>query len=279
MGRPSCPHRVWLELPGGRSDPEGCPPNRLFVPQPAKSPVLQQGHASKIASHPCFHHTLALVQQQFWWPTMSADTREYGSACTRSKASHRPPAGLLRPLPVPHQPWSHIAVDFVTGLPLSEGNTTILTIVDRFSKAVHFNPLSKLPSALDTTTLLIKHVFWLHASLRTLFQTEAPSFLHRFGKSFAGLSSGYHPHTNGQTERANQDLETALHCVTSHHPASWSTHLPWVEYAHNSLVCSATGMSPFVASNGFQPPLFPSQEADSAVSSMQGHLQRARRVW
>ncbi|KAJ0059683.1 hypothetical protein NL108_009809, partial [Boleophthalmus pectinirostris] len=46
--------------------------------------------------------------------------------------------------------------------------------------------------------------------------------------------------TNGQTERANQDLESALRCVASHNPTSWSSHLPWVEYAHNSLTSSAT---------------------------------------
>lgn len=44
----------------------------------------------------------------------------------------------------------------------SEGNKTILTIVDRFSKAVHFVPLPKLPSALETANLLVQHVFHLH---------------------------------------------------------------------------------------------------------------------
>ncbi len=37
------------------------------------------------------------------------------------------------PLPVPRHPWSHLALDFVTGVPASEGNTVALTIVDRFS--------------------------------------------------------------------------------------------------------------------------------------------------
>ncbi|XP_059194061.1 uncharacterized protein LOC131975409 isoform X2 [Centropristis striata] len=85
--------------------------------------------------------------------------------------------------------------------------------------------------------------------------------------------------TNGQTERANQSLEAALRCVAFHHPTSWSTHLPWIEYAHNSLICSASGMSPFMAANGFQPPLFPAQETEVAVPSVQAHLQRAHQVW
>lgn len=46
-------------------------------------------------------------------------------------------------------------MDFVTGLPSSEHNTTILTTVDRFSEAVHFVPLAKLPSVLETAHLLI----------------------------------------------------------------------------------------------------------------------------
>lgn len=76
---------------------------------------------------------------------------------------HHTPAGLLHPLPIPHRPWSHIAVDFVMGLPPSEGNNTILTVADHFSKSVHFIPFPKLPSALETTNLPIQHVFSLHS--------------------------------------------------------------------------------------------------------------------
>jgi len=93
---------------------------------------------------------------------MSADTLEFVSACSdcaRSKSPHRAPAGLR---PIPHCPWSHVAVDFVTGLPPSDGNTVILTLVDRFSKSVHFVPLPKLPSALETANLLVLHLFRLH---------------------------------------------------------------------------------------------------------------------
>ncbi|KAK5927636.1 hypothetical protein CgunFtcFv8_012771 [Champsocephalus gunnari] len=281
--------RVVLEAQEDHPAPEGCPPGRLFVPPHARSSVLQLGHDSKIACHPGALRTLGLIQQRFWWPSMSSDAKKYVAACSicaRSKASHRAPAGLLRPLPIPHRPWSHIAMDFVTGLPPSEGNTVILTIVDRFSKAVHFVPLPKLPSALETATRITQHVFRLHGIPLDIVSDRGPQFASRVWKAFcqalgasASLSSGYHPQTNGQTERANQDLEAALRCVSSHHPVSWASHLPWVEYAHNSLVCSATGMSPFMASVGFQPPLFPAQERDVAVPSVQGHLRRARRVW
>ncbi len=78
--------------------------------------------------------------------------------CAAGKGSNRPPAGLLQPLSVPSQPWSHIAMDFVTGLPPSNGKTVVLTVVDRFSKATHFIPLPKLPSARETATIVLDHV-------------------------------------------------------------------------------------------------------------------------
>ena len=40
-----------------------------------------------------------------------------------------------------------------------------------------------------------------------------------------------------------------------------------------------SGLSPFEASLGYQPPLFPAQEPDAAVSSPSDHVQRCRQVW
>ena len=58
--------------------------------------------------------------------------------------------------------------------------------------------------------------------------------------------------------------------------ASWRTHLTWVKYSHNSLPPAATGMTPFEASIGYLPPLFPSQEQEIAMPSVQLNL---RRMW
>lgn len=59
------------------------------------------------------------------------------------------------------------------------------------------------------------------------------------------LTSGYHPQSNGQMERLNQELETCLRCLISQNPTTWSKHLIWAEYAHNTLPGSASGLSPF----------------------------------
>ncbi len=110
---------------------------------------------------------------------MEADTWSFISACSvcaQNKSSTRPHSGLLRPLPVPSRPWSHIALDFVTGLPPSEGKAVILTIIDRFSKAAHFLALPKLSSARESTDLLVNHVFCLHGLPSDIVSNRGPQF-------------------------------------------------------------------------------------------------------
>ncbi|XP_072884995.1 Ig heavy chain Mem5-like [Hemitrygon akajei] len=70
-----------------------------------------------------------------------------------------------------------------------------------------------------------------------------------------------------------------IRCVTSNNPSNWSDHLPWVEYAHNSLVSSAIGRSPFECSLGYQPLLFPALEEEIAVPSDQNHIDQCLKVW
>lgn len=198
----------------------GCPVGLLFVPDTVHAAVLQWGHSSKLMCHPGVRRSLAVIRQCFWWPAMAEDNRRFMGACkvcAQNKSSNQPFIGLLHPLPIPSRPWSHIALDFVTGLPPSSGNTVILTMVDRFSKAVHFIPLLKLPSARETA---IDHVFRIHGLPEDVVSDRGPQFVSHFWKEFcrligasSSLTSGFHPQTNGQSERANQDLERMLRCL------------------------------------------------------------------
>ena len=269
--------------------PDGCPPNRLFVSVPLRSQVIHWAHTSRVSCHPGIRRTLFVVRQRFWWPSMEGEVREYVMACAvcaQNKSSRCSTSGLLQPLPVPHRPWSDISLDFVTGLPSSKGKTTILTVVDRFSKMVHFIPLSKLPSAKGTAEAVLLHVFRIHGFPRDVVSDRGPQFVSQFWKAFCSLlgatvslTSGYHPQSNGQAERMNQELETGLRCLVSQNPTTWSSHLIWVEYAHNTLPSSSTGVSPFQCVYGYQPPLFPELEREVNVPSAQRFIRQCRRVW
>ena len=273
----------------GQPGPSACPTGCLVVPAALRSEVLQWAHASRLTCHPGIQRTRDVLLQRFWWPTLLEDTREYVRACqtcNQNKPLRQAPAGFLQPLPVSHRPWSHISVDFVTGLPPSDGKTAILTIVDRFSKMAHFVSLPKLPSAKETAQLLLNHVFRLHGIPVEVVSDRGPQFSSVFWREFcsllgatASLTSGYHPQSNGQAERMNQEMETTLRCMTSQNPSSWSQHLLWVEYAHNTLTSSATGLSPFQCAYGYQPPLFPAREGEASCPSVQAFIRRCRRTW
>uniref|UniRef100_A0A3P9JR97 Integrase catalytic domain-containing protein n=1 Tax=Oryzias latipes TaxID=8090 RepID=A0A3P9JR97_ORYLA len=155
-----------------------------------------------------------------------------------------------------------------------------------FSKSAPFIPLPQLPSASETADILVNQVFRHHGIPCDIVSDRGPQFTSQVWWAFCSalgatvsLTSGYHPQSNGQAERANQELEAALRCLAAQNQEDWSKFLVWVEYAHNSHSSTATGISPFEASLGYSPPLFPSQELDLAVPPVQLHLQRCRDIW
>ena len=95
--------------------------------------------------------------------------------------------GLLQPLPIPSRPWSDISMDFVMGLLVSKGNTTVLTVVDRFSKMVRFIALPKLPSAKEMAEVMMNTVFGIHGFPRDIVSDREPQFVSRFWREFCRL--------------------------------------------------------------------------------------------
>ncbi|XP_058654944.1 uncharacterized protein LOC131553967 [Onychostoma macrolepis] len=156
----------------------------------------------------------------------------------------------------------------------------VLTVVDRFSKA-----RPKLPSAKETAVTVVDQVFRIHGLPIDVVSDRGPRSNPNFGEfcrllgASVSLSSGFHPQSKGQTERANQDLERVLRCLVAQNPTSWCQQLSWVEYAHNSLPVLSMGLSPFECSLGYQPPIFPSLESEVAVPSAHAFVQRCHRTW
>lgn len=133
---------------------------------------------------------------------------------------------------------------------------------------------------------MFQHVFRIFGLPLDVVLDRGPQFKSLFWRVFCrllgakvSLSSCFHSKSNGQMERINQDLETILRCFASTNPSTWSRYVGWAEYSHNILCCLSTGMSPFECQFGYQPPLFPSQEAEVGVPSAQAFVKRCRRVW
>lgn len=158
----------------------------------------------------------------------------------------------------------------------------ILSIIERLPNAGHVIAIQKLPTAFEAAKLLVDYVFKFHKIPVEILSNTRPQFVSQAWKAFCTslwanmcLNSGFHIQTNRQL---NQELETALRFITTQNPSSYSTHMSLIEYADNSSVSSAAHQSSLEAPLGYQPPLFPTTEAELAVPSVKHHLQQSQQI-
>ena len=67
------------------------------------------------------------------------------------------------------------------------------------------------------------------------------------------LSTAYHPQTDGQTERINQELEQYLRVFIDHRQEQWPDWLEMMEFVYNNKIHTVTKILPFKVSYGQDP--------------------------
>jgi len=81
------------------------------------------------------------------------------------------------PNSIPEKPWTHISVDFITKLPLAQGYDSILVVVDRLTKIVHFIPTMEKTSAERLAWLFRDNVWKLHSLPESIISDRRPQFV------------------------------------------------------------------------------------------------------
>jgi hypothetical protein len=182
--------------------------------------------------------------------------------CQRAKAEHYQYPGLLDPLDPPDMAWQHITMDFVEGLPKSQGKEVILVVVDRMTKLAHFIALSHPYTSHSVAEAFLANIFKLHGpptSIITdrdrIFTSQLWQEVFKAVKVKLKLSTAYHPQTDGQSERVNQCLESYLRCMVFQEPKKWASWLPMAEWWYNTSYHTALKISPFQALYGYPPPM------------------------
>ena len=164
------------------------------------------------------------------------------------------------PNSIPDKAWTHISADFITKLPLAQGYDSILVVVDWFTKMAHFVPTTEKTMAEGLARLFEDNMWQLHGLPESIISDRGPQFaagLMRELNKMLGiktkLSMAFHPQTDGQTERINQELEQYLHMFIDHCQEQWPEWLGMAEFAYNNKAHSGTKVSLFEANNGRSP--------------------------
>ena len=220
---------------------------RMYVPPPARSSLLHSIHSSPLLGHlECFH-TKAIVERDFWWPGLSVFINNFIAGCTvcqQNKARTHPVTPPLLPISSTSSlPFKQLSVDLITDLPLSQGYDSLMVVVDHgLTKGVILVPCSKSIDANGIAQLFFDHVFKRFRLHDTIISDHGPQFTLAFDRELAQilkydvrLSTAYHPQTDGQTERTNQEVETYLHIFCANNPHQWSKFLTAAEFQHNSV--------------------------------------------
>nr|GFB74215.1 putative reverse transcriptase domain-containing protein [Tanacetum cinerariifolium] len=81
--------------------------------------IMHEYYKSKYLIHPGSNKMYQDLQQLYWWPNMKADIATYVGkclTCSKVKAEHQKPSGLLVQLEIPEWKWEKITKDFITKL-------------------------------------------------------------------------------------------------------------------------------------------------------------------
>ena len=117
---------------------------RIFVAA-SSALLLSILHLVHTSGHEGVHKTLHQLCADFHVPNDRVIVQDFVRACSvcqRNKSEHLQPGGLLQPLEVPTTVRADVAMDFIEALPMVNGKSVILTVIDRFSKAAHFLALA-----------------------------------------------------------------------------------------------------------------------------------------
>ena len=269
---------------------------QFVVPQRHRGATLDGCHQE--VAHQGQRHSIALMQECFWWPGMTHDLRNRIKKCSRCrKYEAAPPVVPMKPLTC-SGPGELLHVDFTSieeTVPLKEEPIicNVLVLQDHFSKYVVAYVVKDQTARTAAETLRIGH-FGLFGAPAYLVSDQGKAFTGHVITHLCELygvqklrTSPYHTQTNGQVERMNQTIIRMIGKLEEDKKACWSEHLPELLMAYNATHSTVIGYSPYYLLFGRRPRipvdyLFPTlcdsphqTKMEVSVAAMQKRLKEA----
>jgi transposase InsO family protein len=235
---------------------------RRWVPnsENLRTRIISETHDSLLTGHPGREITYRIVARDFFWPGMSDSIRRYVrncDVCGRTKPWREGAQGLLKPLPIPDRLWKEISMDFIEGLPNSEGMTCLMVVTDRLSKGLIFIPLPNIKTE-TVVRAFLRHVVAYHWLPDAITSDRGSQFVSLLWERLCEilkinrrLSTAFHPQTDGSTERMNSVWEAYIRAFVSWAQDNWAPLCPMAQIAINGRDATSTGVAPFFLQHGY----------------------------
>ena len=212
---------------------------------------------------------------------MAVMTKQFTDGCTtcqQMKMNTHPTAAPLMPIKShTHRPFQQVTMDFITDLLISNGFDSIFIVVDQgLSKGVILCPCNKTIDAEGTIQLYIDNIFIQFGLPDIIISDRGPQFTSNIFNGILDaigikhkMSTAYHPQTDGQNERYNQELEAYLRIYCTYKPDDWSNKLSLAQFAHNARMHDTIKQLPFQLIYGTKPVALPeaSEKTNSPVAN------------
>ena len=256
----------------------------VFTDDSLRRTILECCHDHESAGHPGFLKTRQLVATEFWWPGLTSFVHRYVEGCAKcqqNKANTYPTVPPLSPIKsLASRPFQQISCDLITDLPISSGFDSLLVVVDHgLTKGVILCPTKKSITAEGIASLFFHKVFLHFGLFDKVITDRGPQFASAFTCELRkllhynlSLSTAYHPQSDRETERLNQEIETYLRIFCGNNPASWSESISHAKFAYNHRPHSITNQSPFYLMMGYEPCALPSVIANTSIPAVESRL-------
>jgi hypothetical protein len=100
--------------------------------------------------------------------------------CQLNKSETVATPSLLQPIPISKGPWSIITIDFICGLPKSQGKDIILVVIDKFTKYYHLIALAHPFKVMNVAQQFLDGVYKLHGFPSKIITDQDPLFISNF---------------------------------------------------------------------------------------------------
>ncbi|CDF36773.1 unnamed protein product [Chondrus crispus] len=192
---------------------------QVVIPQSLRDRILGLSHYAKLAGHPGDRKLYKTLRRYFYWPTMALDcyaAAKNSAECARERVKLRRNTKEMK-LFTPNAPLEFVAIDILEELITTKrGNGYILVISDRYSKLVRTVPLKKITAVHIAQAFVHLWVFIYGPPIKLLSDNDTqftPPFFQNICRILGirnVFTTTYHPQANGQVERFNRTLTSAL---------------------------------------------------------------------